>query len=100
MEKYYILRRNKNKIEFAESYGKKLENNFSLDLYIEHHKDGKWKITEASSGLLIYQGKTKEKTIDDCFIKLAETGVENIKALIKSCIAKHGISPLYAQVSA
>ena len=100
MEKYYILRRTNNGICFEETYGKKLENDFGLNLYIEHHENGHWKITEATSGLLMYQGYTMKETISECFQKLNKMNLENIKMLIESCIRKHGISPLYAEISA
>lgn len=96
MEKYYIIRRTDDGIKFEEAYGNKLENDFGLELYIEHHENGHWKITEGTSGLLMYQGNTRKETISECFEKLSKINVENIKMNIKSCIKKHGISPLYA----
>jgi hypothetical protein len=96
MEKYYIIRRTDDGIKFEEAYGKKLENDFGLELYIEHCKNGHWKITEGTSGLLMYQGKTRKETISECFEKLNNIDMGNIKMMIKSCINKHGISPLYA----
>lgn len=97
MDKYYILTRIDEKKYWEERKGRKLKNDYELDLYIEHRNKNYWVISEAKSGLKVREGRTRKATIEMLNKLFEQYNTEFFNELIKISIKKFGLSPLYSK---
>ena len=97
MDKYYILTRKDGKKYWEERKGRKLKNDYELDLYIEHRDKNYWVISEAKTGLKVCEGRTRKATIEKLNELFEQYNAEFFNEQIKKFIKEFGLSPLYSK---
>jgi len=98
MDKYYILTSNRDEIKYwEECKGRKLKNDYELDLYIEHRGENYWVISEAKTGSKVCEGCTRKATIEKLNELFEQYNAEFFNEQIKKSIKKFGLSPLYSK---
>ena len=97
MDKYYILIRKNGKKYWEERKGRKLKNDYELDLYIEHRDKNYWVISEAKTGLKVCEGRTRKATIEMLNELFEHYNAEFFNKQIKKFIKEFGLSPLYSK---
>jgi hypothetical protein len=96
MDKYYILTFSRDGIKYwEERKGKKLKNDYELDLYIELRDKNYWVISETKTGLKVSEGCTRKATIEKLEELVEYYGIEFFEKTIEKAIKKFGTSPLY-----
>ena len=96
MNSYYILTVGRDKKKYwEERKGRKLKNDYELDLYIEHRDKKYWVISEAKTGLKMCEGDTRKATIEKLEELVEHYEIEFFKKLIEKAIKEVGTSPLY-----
>jgi hypothetical protein len=97
IDKYYILTRRDGKKYWEERKGRKLKNDYELDLYIEHRDKNYWVISEAKTGLKVCEGRTRKATIEILNKLFEQYNAEFFNEQIKKFIKEFGLSPLYSK---
>lgn len=98
MDKYYILTSNRDDIKYwEERKGRKLKNDYELDLCIEHRDKNYWVISEVKTGLKVCEGCTRKATIEKLEELVEHYGIEFFEKTIEKAIKEFGLSPLYSK---
>ena len=98
LDKYYILTFSRDgKRYWEERKGRKLKNDYELDLYIEHRDKNYWVISEAKTGLKVCEGRTRKATIEILNKLFEQYNAEFFNEQIKKFIKEFGLSPLYSK---
>lgn len=96
MDKYYILTSSRDgKKYWEERKGRKLKNDYELDLYIEHRGENYWVISEVKTGSKVCEGCTRKVTIERLNELFEQYNAEFFNEQIKKFIKKFGLSPLF-----
>ena len=98
MDKYYILTFSRDgKKYWEERKGRKLKNDYELDLHIEHRDKNYWVISEAKTGLKVCEGCTRKAAIEILNELFEQYNAEFFNEQIKKFIKEFGLSPLYSK---
>ena len=98
IDKYYILTFSRDGKKYWEEHkGRKLKNDYELDLYIERRDKNYWVISEAKTGLKICEGRTRKAAIEILNELFEQYNAEFFNEQIKKFIKEFGLSPLYSK---
>jgi len=96
MSKYYTLEIRKPRgICWYERDGRKLKNDYGLELYVERRSMKNFVVTEAHSGGKLGEGSLRRLAIANFEKLVVERGIDEIRKRIQQCIGTHGVSPLF-----
>lgn len=96
MKTYYTLNRVLGEgFVWLEREGKKVKNDYGLDLYVEHRGKNNWVITEAKSGLMVGEGSLRRSAVEQFEENIEYHGLKYLQEKIEECIELYGESPLY-----
>ena len=98
MTTFYIMVLNaEKKVEWKSIEGVEVKNDLGVTLFVDHRGKSNWVVSEARTGVRVYDDKTKSKAIEGAIKLLEAQEPQELQERLNRYVKERGESPLFAK---